>query len=145
MTKHDAMKEYLEPKVQELAGSCLGFNFSSDSADSISFITSYADKVRKSYIRVGAEKEYGFTVLITKPYSMDADDLNLISMNFAQSFSDWVESQDKAKDYPDFGNRCQIKKIEALQNMPNLADVDMENGTARYMIQCRVIYFEKAR
>ena len=56
MTKHDAMKAYFEPKISELVGDLLNFNFSPESEDAVSFITNYSDKVRKSYIRA-AEKE----------------------------------------------------------------------------------------
>lgn len=145
MTKHDAMKAYFEPIVTELAGSILNFNFSDDSPDSIGFLTNYSDKVVKQYVRVGADKAYGFTVLVTKEYSTACDDLNLEAMNFAQGLMDWIDAQNREKNYPDFGARCQIKKIENLQNMPNLAEVDPEEGIARYMIQCRVLYFEKER
>lgn len=50
MTKHEAVKAYFEPKVEELAGSLLNFNFSPEAPDSISLITNYSDKVRKKYI-----------------------------------------------------------------------------------------------
>lgn len=143
MTKHDAMKEYFEPKVAEMVGDILNFNFSPESKDSVAFITNYSDKVRKKYIRIGAEKEYGFTIIITKEYSIEADDLNLEAMNFAQTFMEWLEEQDKAGNYPKFPDNCEIKKMENLQNMPNLAGVNAEECLARYMIQCRVIYFEK--
>lgn len=143
MTKHDAMTEYFQPKVAELVGDILKFNFSPESRDAVAFVTNYSDKVRKKYIRVGAEKEYGFTIIITKEYSTEADDLNLQAMNFAQAFMDWLDTQDKVKNYPVFPDNCQIKKLENLQNMPNLAGVNEEEGLARYMIQCRVIYFEK--
>jgi len=142
MTKHDAMKAFFEPKVQELAGSVLGFNFSSELMNNISFVTNYLDKVRKKYI-YGAEKEYGFTIIITKPYSTDTDDLNLEAMNFAQAFMDWLDEQNQLKNYPEFPENCQIKKMENLQNMPNLAGVNAQAGLARYMVQCRLIYFEK--
>ena len=46
MTKHDAIKQYFEPKVEELAGNLLNFNFSPESEDSISLITNYSDKAR---------------------------------------------------------------------------------------------------
>lgn len=49
MTKHDAMKEYFEPKVAEMVGDILNFNFSPESKDSVAFITNYSDKVRKKY------------------------------------------------------------------------------------------------
>lgn len=143
MTKHDAMTAFFGPKVKELVGSMLDFNFSGNSGDRISFLTNYSDKVRKNYVRVGAEKEYGFSILITKSYSQDADSLNLEAMNFAQAFMDWLDEQGEKKHFPDFGEKCQVKKMETLQNMPNLADIDMEHGIARYMLQCRVIYFER--
>ncbi len=142
MTKHDAMKAYFEPKVSEMVGDLLNFNFSPESSDSVAFITNYSDKVRKNYVRA-AEKEYGFTVVITKTYSTDGDDLNLEAMNFAQAFMDWVGGQNRRKIYPAFPPNCQIKKMECLQNMPNLASVNAKEGFARYMIQCRLIYFEK--
>lgn len=142
MTKHDAMKEFFEPKVQELAGQMLGFNYSDEKPEHISFVTNYSDKVRKKYVRA-AEKEYGFTVIITKSYSTDGDDLNLRAMNFSQAFMDWVDEQDRKGNYPEFPESCQIKKMENLQNMPNLAGINAKEGLARYMIQCRLIYFEK--
>lgn len=64
MTKHDAVKAYFEPKVQELAGNMLNFNFSSESEDSISLITNYSDKIRKKYVTGDVQKEYGFTIVI---------------------------------------------------------------------------------
>ena len=50
MTKHDVIKAYFEPKVSELAGDMLNFNFSPESEDSISLITNYSDKMKKKYI-----------------------------------------------------------------------------------------------
>ncbi len=143
MTKHDAMKAFFEPKVRELAGTMLNFNFSPESPDAISIVTNYSDKVRKKYIRVGAEKEYGFAIVIIKAYSTATDDLNLEAMNFAQAFMDWLDQQNKKKNYPAFPENCQIKSMENLQNMPNLAGVNAKEGLARYMIQCRLIYFER--
>lgn len=143
MTKHDAIKDYFEPKVMELAGDILRFNFSPESPDSFSIITNYSDKVRKRYVRVGAEKEYGFSVVIVKEYSTGADDLNVEAMNFAQAFMDWIDGQNEKKDFPKFPENCQIKKMENLQNMPNLAGINIKEGLARYMLQCRIVYFEK--
>lgn len=143
MTKHDAMKAYFEPVVTELAHTVLNYNFSSESPDAIGFLTNYSDKVLKRYIRVGADKAYGFSVLVTKEYSTYCDDLNLEAMNFVQKIMDWVDEQNRNRNYPDFGERCTIKKIENLQNMPNLAEANPEEGYARYMFQCRVIYYER--
>lgn len=140
MTKHDAVKAFFEPKVEELCGDILNFNFSPESPDKISLITNYSDKVRKSYITGDKEKEYGFSIIIVKPYSSDEDDLNIEAMNFAQAFMDWLEDQDRQKNYPDFGEKCRIQKMENLQNMPNLSGVNYQEGLARYMIQARIVY-----
>ena len=103
---------------------------------------SYAGKIVKKFLRA-ADKEYAFSIVLTWHYSTETDDLNMQAMNLAQNFMDWIEEQNRKRNFPDFGVKCQVKKIENLQNMPNLATVDWENMTAQYMIQCRVLYFEK--
>ena len=73
---------------------------------------------------------------------------SLTSFNFANDSPDSVSfltNYSGKRRFPDFGANCRVKKIENLQNMPNLATVDWENMTAQYMIQCRVLYFEKER
>ena len=145
MTKHDAVKQYFEPKVIELVEKQLQFNFSEESPDNISFITRYADKIVRSFITGDSEKEYGFSIIIVKQYSTDTDDLNLEAMNFAQAFMDWLEEQNKNKVFPDFGANCEVTKIENLQNMPNLAGINAEAALARYMIQGRILYREYAQ
>lgn len=142
MTKHEVMKDYVEEKVTELVGSLTSFNFANDSPDSVSFLTNYSGKIVKKFLRA-ADKEYAFSILLTWHYSTETDDLNMQAMNLAQQFMDWIEEQNRKRNFPDFGKKCQVKKIENLQNMPNLANVDWENMTAQYMIQCRVLYFEK--
>lgn len=143
MTKHEAMARYFKEKVSEFAGGELTFNNSQEEPNSFSFVTNYSDKERKRYVRVGAEKEYGFTIIIVKPYSTHEDDLNLEAMNMVQGFMEWIEEQNKTKNYPVFPDNCQIRKLENLQNMPSLAGINSEAGLARYMLQCRLIYFEK--
>ena len=86
------------------------------------------------------QKAYGFSIIIVKAYSSGQDDLNLEAMNFAQAFMDWLEDQDRQKNYPDFGEKCRIQKMENLQNMPNLSGVNYQEGLARYMIQARIVY-----
>ncbi|MDY4404731.1 hypothetical protein [Blautia sp.] len=142
MTKHDAVKAYFEPKILELVKENIHFNFSPDSNDSVALITNYSDKVVKKFITRDVQKQYGFTILITKAYSSDDDDLNLEAMNFAQAFMDWIDEQNEKKEFPDFGERCTVEKMENLQNMPNLSGIS-EEGTARYMMQARILYRER--
>lgn len=145
MTRHDEITQFFKPKVEELAGTMLNFNFSPEAPESISLITNYSDKIRKRYITGDCEKEYGFSIIIVKPYSSDQDDLNLEAMNFAQAFMDWLDEQNKERKFPDFGKNCTVERIENLQNMPNLSGVNYKEGLARYMIQAKIIYKERKK
>ena len=146
MTKHDAIKAYFEPKVSELAGDMLNFNFSPESEDSISLITNYSDKVKKKYITGDVLKEYGFTIVIVKSYSSCQDDLNLEAMKLCAGFlwTGWI-SRMTARIFQTSGEECEIQKMENLQNMPNLSGVNQDGTMARYMIQARVIYKERKK
>ena len=142
-TKHDIMKAYLEPQVLTVVGNVLNFNVSTGTPETIAFATQYSNKYIKRYTRNAGIKEYGFAILITKSFSEQTDDLNLLAMNMAQAFGDWIDAQNKAKIFPNFGSLCKVQKIESLQNMPNLADVDITTATAKYMLQCKVTYYEE--
>ena len=72
MTKNEIMKE----KIAELCDAVLTFNYADGAAHSVAFLTNYAGKILKKYVRA-ADKEYGFTILITWHYSSELDDLNL--------------------------------------------------------------------
>lgn len=143
MTKHETMKAYLEPKIIEIADTVLRFNFSPESPDSISIITRYSDHVVRRFITDDVEKEYGFAIIIVKSYSQDTDDVNIEAMNFAQAFMDWLDEQNAAKNFPDFGEGTEVLSIDNLQNMPNLAGINEDGSLARYQVQGRVLYRER--
>lgn len=143
MSKHRIIKEFFEPKVEEIVGESLGFNFSPESTDNISLITNYADRTLRKFITGSTEREYGFTFLITKQYSTYEDDLNLEAMEFADSFSEWVDEQNKNRNFPNLGDKITVERIEVLQNMPNLSGVNAEEGFAVYQVQVRIVYMEE--
>ena len=92
MTRHEAMIQFIEKGVQELAGGSPFFNFAKDSPGTVSFLTNYSGKIVKRYVRA-ADKEYGFTILLTWRYSPDSDDTNVEAMNAAQELMDWIDKQ----------------------------------------------------
>lgn len=140
MSKHEAVKSFFEPKVRELAGELM-FNFSPE-RESISMVTDYSGRVANSYVTGRKRKVYGLSFIITRAYSSEEDDLNLEAMEFAQAFMDWVHAQNMARNFPNLGEGCVVEKIEVLQNMPNLAGVNAQEGLARYIIQCRIFYLD---
>ena len=142
MTKHGAVKAYFEPKIHELTKDVLHFNYSPESLDSFGLLTNYAEQAVKRFINGNVRKAYGFTIEVVKEYSTSGNDLNLECMNFVQGFMDWIEEQNEQKNYPDFGERCEVEKIELLQNMPNFAGVTVQEGLARHMVQGRILDME---
>ena len=144
MTRHEAVKDFFEDKVEELVGNVLGFNYSPENIETAAIIPQYSDRNIRTYITGDTQRAYDFTFIIVRLYSTEPlDVLNLEAMDLGQAFMDWIEEQDREKNYPDFGDNCEIERMEVLQNMPNLASVNAEEGTARYMIQGRIVYREK--
>lgn len=144
VSKHEAVREYFSDKIQELTSSALGFNYSPDT-ESVAIIPQYSDRNVRDYINGDRQRQYSFSFIIVRPYSSDPlDVLNTEAMELGQAFMDWIEQQDEAGDYPDFGEGCEVERMEVLQNMPNLASVNAKEGIARYMIQGRIIYREYA-
>lgn len=141
MTKTDAIVQFFKGKMMAEALD-MGFNFSEESKESASLLTEYSAKEIKHYVR-GAEKEYRFILVLTKVYSTDTDDLNQECMNFCQTMMDWIENQNRKRNYPAFPENCQIKKMENINNIPNLAEINPDEGLARYKIPARIVYFEK--
>ena len=143
MTKHEAVKDFFEAKVTELVGNALGFNYSPEDTGTAAIIPQYTDRNLRAYVNGDVQRAYDFAFIIVRPYSTEPIDLlNIEAMNLGQAFMDWVEAQEKEGNYPDFGEGCEMARIEVLQNMPNLASVNAEEGVARYMIQGRITYRE---
>ena len=66
MTIHEAVKAYFEPKVEELVGDILSFNFSPESRDSFALVTNYSGKIISEYVNGDKKKAYGFAIVIVK-------------------------------------------------------------------------------
>ncbi len=139
--KHQAMYEYIlqNETIQKL------FYLTNEAQDnSVTITPVYSDEVIKQYIDGTAERQYDFAVALYKnlsdvPFDME----NLVSMTEAQSFMDWIDAQDAAGNFPDFGQACTVTKIRNLQDMPGVAGEDGKH--IKYLFQCRVEYTEKRK
>lgn len=145
MSKHDEVKAFFEEEINTLVGSVLGFNYSPETADSVAIIPQYSDRNIREYINGDKQRQYSFAFVIVRVYSTEPVDLlNMEAMELGETFMEWVEEQDKNRNYPDLGENCKVEKMEILQDMPNIATVNAEEGLARYMIQGRIVYREYA-
>lgn len=138
-SKHEAMLDYLE-KYPGL-DAFLRFNSVTDELGNISVQTVYSNEWEKRYIGGHGIKRYDFAIVSMAPQDPGTSHANADRMQEAQNFMEWIDEQRKARNFPDFKG-CRVLSIENLQNMPNLAGVNAAGNVAKYIIQCRVRYYE---
>lgn len=139
MNKNEAMIEYLRqyPDIQ----SFLYFNHSEDEAGNTSIATSYGEAWEKRYVGGHGIKTYDFALVMFQPQDDGTNKNNAQAMYDVQKYMDWIDAQNKARNFPNFEGR-KVLSIENLQNAPNFAGTNESGDVAKYMFQCRVRYYE---
>lgn len=137
--KNTAMLEYLRqyPGLQ----SFLFFNSMVDQIGNTAVQTVYGETWEKKYVRGHGIKQWDFAVVKIAQADTGTSDINADETQAVQDFMDWIEAQNKAGNFPDF-SPGKVLSISNLQNMPNFAGIDNNEGTAKYIFQCRVRYYE---
>lgn len=136
--KNIAMLEYLRqyPGLQ----SFLYFNSMIDQIGNTAVQTVYGESWEKKYIHGHGVKQWDFAIVKIAQADTGTSDINADETQAVQDFMDWIDEQNRLKNFPDF-SPGEVLSIENLQNMPNFAGIDNNEGTAKYMFQCRVIYY----
>lgn len=97
------------------------------------------DPIIRRYVRGAALKQYLFAFGSRESYGPEVLQ-NLANSGFYEEFAAWLDEQTKLKRFPDMGENRQPQKIEA-QSTGYLFGADVD--TARYQVQCRIVYYEK--
>lgn len=137
--KNTAMLEYLRqyPGLQ----SFLYFNSMVDQIGNTAVQTVYGETWEQRYMRGHGIKQWDFAIVKIAQADTGTSDINADETQAVQDFMDWIDNQNRLKNFPDFSpNR--VLSIENLQNMPNFAGINNDEGTAKYMFQCRVRYYQ---
>lgn len=137
--KNTAMLEYLRqyPGLQ----SFLFFNSMVDQIGNTAVQTVYGETWEKKYVRGHGIKQWDFAVVKIAQADTGTSDINADETQAVQDFMDWIDEQNEIGNFPDF-SPGKVLSIQNLQNMPNFAGIDNNEGTAKYMFQCRVRYYE---
>lgn len=137
--KNIAMLEYLRqyPGLQ----SFLYFNSMVDQIGNTSIQTVYGETWEKKYVRGHGIKQWDFAIVQIAQADTGTSDINADEAQAVQNFMDWIDEQNKAENFPVFEG-CKVLSISNLQNMPNFAGINNDEGTAKYMFQCRVRYYQ---
>ena len=98
-----------------------------------------SDVVIQKYVDGSSKRQYVFVFASRESYSEDVID-NINNSGFYEDFAEWLEEQTNNDNLPFIGDDKEVLKIEAMTNGYTFkTDVD----TARYQIQCRMIYMKK--
>jgi len=139
MNKNEAMWEYLM-KCPEI-NTYLTFNSVGAESGNTGLLTEYSSEAWEKKMLRGGIKRYDFAVIMMKQHDTGTSTVNISQIFDVQKVMDWIDEQNQIRNFPDFGNKMMIS-IENLQNMPNLAGVSDDSTVAKYMIQCRVKYYD---
>lgn len=139
INKHEVMFNYIQQceQVKDLF-----FNFSTSENGDTVIATSSNEFVVQEYIDKSKLRWYDFSIIQFKPLSTDPnDDTNTDIMFDVEQVMAWIETQEDAGNYPDFGDKCEIQEISVLQDIPTVAGQDQSG--AKYMFSCRIEYLER--
>ncbi len=90
--------------------------------------------------RVG---KYTFVLKLQVPLSQTHDQLNLAAMAAMRGWQDWIEQQQRARSYPDFGPRCCGYELVNLANMPQIAATAADGSRAVLSFPAAITYMEE--
>lgn len=139
--KHLAVWEWL---FQNEEIKRLYFNFSDTQNGNITIATSPANSALKTYTNGDKLKAYDFSLIQYKPMNtVDVNSEENAEIMFdAEKLMDWIDEQERVKNYPRFRG-CPVQKVENMPNMPSIAGMD--DTVAKYLFSCRITYLEPKR
>jgi len=123
--------------------------FSQAEDETRSFVPLTTARFVKQFIDGSMLKHYDFAIIAYNLANFNpvAIDTSLISKNIVdladlQLIINWIETQNENRNYPNFGDNCEIEAIYPMSSVPIIAGID-GSGLAKYMIQIRCEYIEK--
>lgn len=152
--KNQAVIDFLLtcPQIQE---SPLFFNFTEADSESKQIVTEGNDtRLNQSYLNGDVLKRYTFTIIDYRSVAYQAIiniqgyvNENVEEMLDCQGIIDWVNDQEDIRNYPDFGDDCEIDEIKALTLNPNLNSVQSSGSLnlAKYSIAIQIDYIDKSK
>lgn len=141
-----------------ISGCAVFFNFANAKDTNKQIVSLASDKIMETpYIDGSVMKRYEFTVIDYKSASYNAlvsfgeldpgTNENVEDMLDVQSIIDWITEQADLRNYPNFGNNCEIDKMSVLSDNPNIAGVDtsMSIPLAKYSFTIRIEYIDNTK
>jgi len=140
MNKHQAMFDFMEtyPKISSL----FSFSFAEARAGRAAMVPIDDETVSKDIL---GNEDCVYNFAIAEYHGMSADpfsNVNIEKISAVDDFIEWVQEQNRIRNYPKLGEGCFVEKIEAVRANSPLAAIDPARGIAKYMFMVEV-YYEK--
>lgn len=150
-SRYEAMLKYLA-KCPALQG-IFSFQASHAKGNTVQILTESGEaQNNRKFIDGSIEKRFDFVVAFYKSvntagYVVDKGSANnnLEGLLDVQELIDWLEAQNRAGNYPDFGEGNQIDRVLSMNNEPLLAWIDGVHYSppmAKYTVTVRVEYID---
>lgn len=138
MTIIEAVRKYLEG-CPLLNGGKLNVDFLPEEAATYSVDVVPVKPVVKAYLDGSSKRQFLF-VFATRAYYGDHIRQQLDNLCLFEAFEEWVDKQNRARNFPDLGIGRTVQKMEVTTSGYVFAP---DTDTARYQIQCKLSYFQK--
>ena len=152
--KNQAVIDYLItcPQIQ---ANPLYFNFLNAKDGNKQLISSGNDKsMNRTYVDGSVLRRFTFTIIDYRSIAYQAivKQAGYVNENVeealdVQGIMDWIEEQNDARNFPDFGSDCEIDEIRTLTDNPNLNGVDtsVTPALAKYSMSIQIDYLDKSK
>lgn len=135
MTIIEAIRDFLKG-CPILEGERLNIDFLPEDVASYSIDVTPVNPIVKRYICGGSLRQFAFT-FATRAYYGEQLRQQIDNLGLFETFADWIEARNAARDYPDLGENRTVTKLEVTTSGYVFAP---ETDTARYQIQLRLLY-----
>lgn len=152
--KNQAVINYLACCPQ-IKNNPLYFNFINAGDNNSQFVTTANDiSLNRKYVDGSVKKRYQFTLIVFKSIT-DAElvrlpefsNENISDILDIQGIIDWIAEQEEEKNYPDFGESCEIELIETTTDAPRFDGVNAQvtPALAMYSVTIRIDYIDYSK
>lgn len=122
-----------------LGGKVLNVDFLPADATAYSVDASPTKPVIKQFLDGSSKRQFDF-VLATRAFYGTLIRQQMDNLGLFETFEQWLDAQNKAKNFPDLGEDRTVMKLEvSTSGYVFTQDADM----ARYQIQCKLTYYQK--
>ena len=94
------------------------------------------DTILTRYIDGGEKHQYSFSLVAREFTFQDVERVE--NAAFLEQFSEWIGEQERARNFPDFGEGIEITAMECANGF--LYQLDETGQKGLYQIQCKIFY-----